>query len=104
MNKSTKIQALVISLFVALGVAAPLSAVIANQPKTDIAFEDHTTYERKAPEAQEEPEAELVMEQVTLHASARKTPPRVKETTFRCYRHELEQGGSPTAKFVTVCL
>lgn len=104
MKKSNKIQALVIALFVAIGIAAPTASIAYNAPK-DIAFEDHTTYERQeAPKTvSEEPEAELVMAEVTIRPSAKKTPSRVKETTPRCYRHELEQEGRPEARFVKVC-
>lgn len=104
MTKSSKIQALVISLFVAIGALAPVASIAYNAPK-DIAFEDHTTYERhEAPKTvSEEPETELVMAEVTIRSSATKTLSRVKTSQIRCYRHELEQEGRPGARFVKVC-
>lgn len=104
MTKTAKISSLVAFLFVAVGFAAPVASAVANAPKDVTMFDGSSGRVLGVSEAPVETidvldlQVEPKAKKVASRASAKQAEPRV------CHRHELEQGGSPTAQFVTVCL
>lgn len=106
MTKTTKTHILAIAILAGLGLGAPVASVLANAPAPKHQVAD------RSPASEVEiakPAAEITLPEVVITAAApRKVRPvamrQAQAEPVRCFSQELEQGGRPGAKTVSVCV
>lgn len=109
MTKQAGIRFAVVSGMLALAVGAPVASIVANAPPARAAALGDAEGRPVAVRADGLPVEPVVLPEETIVADAqvpalsRASAPRRPRGWTRCYRHVLEQGGSPDAPTVRVC-
>ena len=106
MNKQAKIHAVAVSILASIALAAPVASYLANAPQ-DRPVPTFEAVAPKAVQAAPEPTEQVVtLDALMIVGRAARAPKAAPKAaaTQRCHDHQLEQGGSPDAPTVRVCV